>query len=129
MQAELGSCSINDIAVALASPVVSIHYNKEEVCIYGGAVHLSKDKSMSSSFGKVAVRSNDDLKVIEGAIVDRVSQEHGMIKLPKKELDKICLGDVLYILPIHSCLTAENMGEYYSKSSTRLDHYAQKKRD
>lgn len=41
MQWRLGSCAEEDIAVAVACPVVSRHPDRNELVVYGGAVHLS----------------------------------------------------------------------------------------
>ena len=43
MQYHIGSCSLDEIAVAVACPVVAIHPERNEVVIYGGAVHFSKE--------------------------------------------------------------------------------------
>ena len=43
MQHEIGSCTAADIAVCLVCPVVATHPQRNEIVIYGGAVHLSKD--------------------------------------------------------------------------------------
>ena len=111
MQYHIGSCGIEDIAVAVACPVVAIHPQRNEVVIYGGAVHLSKefiaaDKNFKL-FGYV-VNFKDDgwSEPIPGAYVSSLSQEHGIIKMPEKYLKTFKPGDVIGILPIHSCLTA-----------------------
>ena len=42
-QYKIGSCEIEDIAIRMICPVVSIYEEREEVLIYGGSVHFSKD--------------------------------------------------------------------------------------
>mgnify|MGYP001810701298 CR=1 FL=1 len=44
MQFMLGSCTLDQIAVALVCPVVAVHHNRLEAVIYGGAIHLSKEQ-------------------------------------------------------------------------------------
>lgn len=127
MQVEIGSCSIDNIAVALACPVASVSSHKSEACIYGGAIHLSKDKSDQKMFGLVAKLVKDRWEVLSDVILKKVSQEHGIVELPQDELNKMKVGDILYVLPIHSCLTADCMGQYYLHDGTFIDHYAQKK--
>jgi len=39
----LGACTPNDIAIAVACPIVAKYEQRKEIVIYGGAVHLSKD--------------------------------------------------------------------------------------
>ncbi len=57
MQAQIGSCKIKDISVILACPVVAKHPERNELVIYGGAVHLSKefviDKAGKNHYGLV----------------------------------------------------------------------------
>jgi len=42
-QFQAGLCTIENIAVSVACPIVSIHKDRQEAVIYGGAIHLSKD--------------------------------------------------------------------------------------
>jgi D-serine deaminase-like pyridoxal phosphate-dependent protein len=111
MQLKIGSCGVDDIAVAVACPVVGVNADKGEVVIHGGAVHFSKDQQMNglSHFGLVA----ETLEEGWGGIVPetrlaKISQEHGIIHSSNQLwLDNIALGDVVHILPVHSCLTAD----------------------
>lgn len=43
MQKQISSCEMDDIAVCMACPVTAIHPERNEVVVYGGSVHLSKD--------------------------------------------------------------------------------------
>ncbi len=112
MQYRLGSCSLNEIAVAVACPVVAVYNTNEEIVVYGGAVHVSKEFIEGNNNNKLygyVVRLNESYhwsKPIAGAYVASLSQEHGLIKIPRKEMEIFSPGDVLGILPIHSCLTA-----------------------
>ncbi|MEO7316615.1 MAG: hypothetical protein ABIW47_15600 [Ginsengibacter sp.] len=44
--------------------------------------------------------------------IKSLSQEHGTITLPEKKMDQYIIGDILYILPVHSCMTANAMKKY-----------------
>ena len=44
--------------------------------------------------------------------VKALSQEHGIIKLSDQEINKFNPGDLIGILPVHSCLTADLMKQY-----------------
>ena len=110
MQYQIGSCATDDIAVAVACPVVAIHPERSELVIYGGAVHLSKefitDNEGKKNYGLVVhVDKNGWGHPIEEAYVSSISQEHGIIKMKKEELNQFKPGNVIGILPIHSCLT------------------------
>ncbi len=111
-----GVCEFQDIAVALACPVVAKHLLRREVVVYGGAIHLSKDYveiNGQKSYGLVALQDGSRWGApIAGAIVKGLSQEHGVIKLQGSEFEHIKIGDLLFILPAHSCLTVQVMQKY-----------------
>ena len=110
MQYLLGSCSFDDIAVAVACPVVSVYPERQELIIYGGAVHLSKEyveTNGKKSFGLVVrLNGNEWGEPIPDAYVSSISQEHGIVKMPGKFIDNFKPGDAIGVLPVHSCLTA-----------------------
>jgi D-serine deaminase-like pyridoxal phosphate-dependent protein len=111
MQYQIGSCTTDDIAVAVACPVVAVHPKRSELVIYGGAVHLSKefitDNDSKKNYGLVVhIDKNGWGSPIPGANVSSISQEHGIVKMKMEELTQFKPGDVIGILPIHSCLSA-----------------------
>ena len=110
MQYQIGSCATDDIAVVVACPVVAVHPERSEVVIYGGAIHLSKefitDNDGKKSYGLVVhLDKNGWGQPIEEAYVSSISQEHGIVKIKRKDLLKFKPGDLIGILPVHSCLT------------------------
>jgi D-serine deaminase-like pyridoxal phosphate-dependent protein len=119
MQHQLGTCGTEDIAVALACPVVAKHPARHEVVIYGGAVHLSKDYYQADghrSYGLVALPQEDGWgPSIDGAFVARLSQEHGIVHM-ENGFNQVNEGDLLCIYPAHSCLTVTLMKEYLTLS-------------
>ncbi len=124
MQAHIGSCQQNDIAVALACPVVAKHPERLEVIVHGGAVHLSKDAlciNKQKHFGTVLPLENGLWHTNQPlGYMAKVSQEHGTIKMPRASYDKVKIGDMLAILPVHSCLTANLMKAYRSTDGDRF---------
>lgn len=126
MQAEIGSCTYDDIAVAVACPVVAKHKESNKIVLYGGGVHFSKD--YAEVYGKrvyglpVKLNENGWGKPIEGAYVKSLSQEHGLLRVSDETYNKIQVGDVLGIIPIHSCLTADNFTHYHSLDGELYDH-------
>ncbi|MFH0758127.1 MAG: alanine racemase [Bacteroidota bacterium] len=122
MQHSLGSCAPDDIAVAMACPVTGKYRDPRRMVIHGGAVHFSKE-SMSKDgqvvFGQVAsvdVKNGQAEKgwdpLPDGPFLTGISQEHGIIEKCERIDDRTGIGDLLYILPVHSCLTANLMKEY-----------------
>ncbi len=117
MQFNIGSCAEQDIAVAVACPVVAKHRERNETVIYGGAVHLSKefiiDKEGKKIFGYVALLEKTGWgTIIQNSYVSALSQEHGIIKTDSNFFDRVEIGDVVAILPVHSCLTVNSMRSY-----------------
>jgi D-serine deaminase-like pyridoxal phosphate-dependent protein len=116
MQLALGSCSQENIALAVACPVVAKHPERGTAIIYGGAVHLSKDfveVAGVRKFGVVALPDTEQNWLVqEGAFVSALSQEHGTVKLPPALLEQLSIGDLLLIVPAHSCLAVNDIRQY-----------------
>jgi len=116
MQYHIGSCSLNEIAVAVVCPVVAVHPERNELVIYGGSVHFSKELIAADNgfnlFGYVVkLEKNAWSEPIAGAYVSALSQEHGIVKMPSPVINQTKPGDIIGILPIHSCLTADCLKE------------------
>lgn len=115
-QVQIGSCGWQDVAVALACPVVARHPERGEVVIYGGAVHLSKDTLMEGeqrSYGAVCLPEGEHWGApLAGAYVAGISQEHGIVRLAAPDMQRVQVGDLLCIVPAHSCLTVTLMKRY-----------------
>lgn len=119
MQLQIGACREEDIAVGLACPVVAKYPEQHKLILYGGAVHLSKefitDKQEMPHFGYVALPTAEGWgSHLPGAYVSSLSQEHGLVKGDEATLNQINIGDIVIILPVHSCLTANLMRRYYT---------------
>lgn len=129
MQAEaIGSCKADDIAVALACPVVGTYPERNEIAIHGGAIHLSKESLKINAqpvFGRI-VRLKDDFtwnRIVDNTYVKSISQEHGIIKCSAPFFERIEIGDIIGVLPVHSCLTADTMKGYHScRTADIIDH-------
>lgn len=127
MQAELGSCSKEDIAVCLAVPVVDIQKERKEILVHGGGVHLAKDVLVDAqgnkNFGEVVALHENGWSILpERSYLKSISQEHGVIKASDSLINSVKIGDLLGILPIHSCMTADCMGAYLSLDGKWIDH-------
>ena len=110
MQYDLGSCSFDDIAVSVACPVAGIYPERNEIVIYGGAIHLSKDFIFFEGekvYGKVVLYDGNSWSApLPETSVVALSQEHGIIRTLSGIISKLRHGDLLGIIPVHSCLTA-----------------------
>jgi D-serine deaminase-like pyridoxal phosphate-dependent protein len=118
MQGHIGSCDYSDIAVAMACPVVSKHSVRNEIVIYGGAVHFSKEHLMSQDGTPFYGLITEPVKggwsnPVEGVWLSSLSQEHGIIKSENRRFfDQVRVGDLVLVLPVHSCLTANLMKKF-----------------
>lgn len=114
---QIGCCESDDLAAAIACPIVEIHKEKNELVIYGGRVHLASDilteDGGNKNYGYIARnKGNGWGELIANAFVKKISQEHGIVHAPKEFIASVSLGDVLNIIPAHIC-TAANMFDHY----------------
>lgn len=126
MQLNIGACRQEEIAVAVACPVVARHPARHRLILYGGAVHLSKDSLREPGgrpiYGRVVRPEGHGWSpIVPGAAVVGLSQEHGLVEAPPELLETVKEGDLLGILPVHSCLTANLLGRYLTLDGEWLD--------
>lgn len=114
VQWQVGSCGVQDIAVAMACPVVARHPARGELVVHGGAVHFSRDSMAIDGrrvFGMAAEADGRGWGApLPEVVIDRLSQEHGIVRAPEAFIRAHPPGSTLYLLPVHSCLTADAMG-------------------
>jgi len=116
MQTQIGACGFQDVAVAIACPVIAVYPERDQAVIYGGAVHFSKDHwatEQGKSFGQLLEWDGKNWgEPVEGCYLKEISQEHGKVQLTAEMAKKVRVGDVLCFQPIHACLTA-NLHQHY----------------
>jgi len=115
MQQNLGVCNMEDIAVRMVCPVIAKHLSRNEIIIYGGAVHMSKDSIVNINgkkmYGRIIIRENGKKKLLDPLnYVAKLSQEHGTLKVTQNQFKNFKVGDLIEIIPVHSCLTANLIG-------------------
>lgn len=128
MQYHFGVCEDAEIAVAVACPVVGKNSSRREIVIYGGAVHFSQEAVTTPSGQKIYgymwdVEKNSFGNLNCDCFLSGLSQEHGILRCETGAFDKINIGDLVYIAPIHSCLTADLFSSYLTiddQNITRL---------
>lgn len=121
----IGSCQLDDIAVAMACPVVAKHPSRNEIVVYGGGVHFSKDRRPHPTgvtyYGMMVDWEKDSWSVNkDNAFLKSLSQEHGIVAAGKQLMEKVKIGDLLGFLPIHSCMTANLMKKYMTLEGNEL---------
>jgi D-serine deaminase-like pyridoxal phosphate-dependent protein len=125
-QLSFGACTEEEIAVALACPVVAKHEARNQIVIHGGAVHLSLDRIPGRDnrplFGGVALARSDKWSpMFKDSYVRSLSQEHGVVQAEAALFDQVDIGGLLLVIPVHSCLTADLMSYYVTLSGTKID--------
>jgi D-serine deaminase-like pyridoxal phosphate-dependent protein len=115
----LGSCDFEKIAIVVACPVVEKNISRKELIIYGGGVHLSKDsvkmKNGQIIFGKAVHLDCDSWTPLsDGDFLRSLSQEHGIISASDELFDSVKVGDLIGVIPVHSCMTADLLREYHT---------------
>lgn len=109
MQYYLGTCDQAEIAVKVACPVVAIHLKRNDVILYGGGIHFSKeglDVGNKQIFGEAVSVNGQKLAIENYGYIRSLSQEHGILHFPKGVPANIVVGDLISVYPIHSCLSA-----------------------
>ena len=130
VQEKIGSCTLNEIAVAMACPVISVYQSRGEAVIYAGGVHFSKEsmsRSGETTFGLIVRMDDQGCWTVDRdkqyGLLRSISQEHGIIKVSQDMLDQLKVGSIVGILPVHSCMTADKMGAYFVPEENRyIDH-------
>ncbi|MEO1023504.1 MAG: alanine racemase [Bacteroidota bacterium] len=129
IQTRIGSCTPADIGIAMKCTVIELFPKRNQFLIHGGAIHFSKDADVTEDgkpyYGVVAEsKGNGWGNPLEGAFLSSISQEHGMVSCTKAYLETLNVGDEIFVLPIHSCLTADCMGGYIDLDGNQIDHFS-----
>jgi len=124
-QNNISSNTIDEIAVAVACPVVAKHPERNELVVYGGGIHFAKDRFEHPIFGTtfgLPVQSSGTTwnAPMKNVYVKSLSQEHGIVSMEKDQIAHFELGDIVYILPVHSCMTGHAMKKYVSIKDGRI---------
>ncbi len=114
MQLQLESCRFEHIAAAVICPVISVYPKRREALLQCGAVHLSKEYLQNAdgtlNFGLVVPFKEGKWLSPEGNDhLIRLSQEHGIFTTQSKWAEQLKPGDMVAVIPVHSCLTVDLM--------------------
>jgi D-serine deaminase-like pyridoxal phosphate-dependent protein len=113
-QSLIGSCGLGQVGVAMAAPVVAVYPQRNEVVVHAGGVHLAKDSIVDPQygtiFGRIALPQQRSWSAaVEGCYLRSISQEHGIAVLSADLMRQVRVGDLLAVLPVHSCMAADLM--------------------
>lgn len=116
-QAQLGTNTVDDIAISVLASVIAHDRERNKLTIDAGGLALSKDRSTAKApvdqgFGLVV---REDGSRIEGdPIVAGVHQEHGEVTSTSSlPYDELAVGAAVRVLPNHVCMTAAAYDRYF----------------
>ena len=111
VQADIGSCSLQDVATTVLTTVVAHYPAHNQMLIDAGALALSRDSGADHLDNNIvfgAVVNHPHLKIFS------ISQEHGLITADAPiAFTDFPVGSLLQIIPNHSCLTAALFPRYH----------------
>ncbi len=110
-------CSVSDNFEG----VDAIHKERNEIVVYGGGIHFSKERLNHPSIGTIYGQAAEEKeggwgRPIPGMYVKSLSQEHGIISVPDSLINSYRIGDCIIVLPVHSCMTVSAMRAFMLSS-------------
>jgi D-serine deaminase-like pyridoxal phosphate-dependent protein len=126
VQAGLGTCGIDDIAIGVLASVIGHNRQHGRVLIDAGFLALSRDRGTAElpvdwGFGAVCDASTGAL--YENVTVSATNQEHGIVTSRSGEIDfgRFPVGSRVKVLPNHACATAAaHEGYFVTDGSDRI---------
>jgi D-serine deaminase-like pyridoxal phosphate-dependent protein len=121
VQAELGTCAIDEIAIGVIASVIGHNRHHGRVLIDAGFLALSRDRGTAElpvDWGYGAVCDPISGELFEDVTVSGTNQEHGIItaRAGVIDFDRFPIGSRLKILPNHACATAAAYDRYFVTS-------------
>jgi D-serine deaminase-like pyridoxal phosphate-dependent protein len=118
VQAQLGTCAIDDVAISVLASVIGHNRAYGRVIVDAGFLALSRDRGtagMPVDWHYGAVCDGITRKLIDGVTVESTSQEHGIVRARSGtiDFDRFPVGSRVRVLPNHSCATAAAYDRYW----------------
>ena len=116
-QAGIGTHGIGDIAMSVLASVIGIRAAEHRFIVDAGGIALSKDRSTQAGpvdYGFGLVLDKDGAPSFGAAMVISAYQEHGVVACdPELSMPALRVGDLVRILPNHTCMTAAAHPHYH----------------
>ena len=118
VQAQLGTCTVDDIAISVLASVIGHNKDHGRVLIDAGFLALSRDRGTADfpiDWGYGAVCDAASGEIIDTVRVESANQEHGIITACSGSIDwsRFPIGSRVRILPNHACATAAAYDRYF----------------
>lgn len=123
VQAELGTCTVDDIAIGVLASVIGHNRQHGRLLIDAGFLALSRDRGTADlpiDWGYGAVCDPLTGSIIEDVTLSSTNQEHGIVTGRSGEIDfgRFPVGSRVKILPNHACATAAAYERYFVTDGT-----------
>jgi threo-3-hydroxy-D-aspartate ammonia-lyase len=117
VQAELGTCAIDDIAIGVLASVIGHNREHGRVLVDAGFLALSRDRGTADfpiDWAYGAVCDPVDGHLFADITVSATNQEHGIItaRSGSVNFERFPIGSRVKILPNHACATAAAYDRY-----------------
>lgn len=118
MQAELGGCAVDDIALSVLTRVIGHYAARNRLIIDAGWMALSLESQMlrgTRIFGRLA-HVNGSGCCDDDLVVTGLNQEHGIVtRLSGRPIsaNELPIGTPLRVVPVHACSTAAAHDRYH----------------
>ena len=116
VQAGIGVCRPEEIALSVLATVISADPAKGRLVVDAGWMALSRDRGTANQSRDFGYGQVCDIhgRTIDGLIVADAQQEHGVLGMQNgAPLPDLALGTRLRILPNHACATASQHSGYH----------------
>ena len=116
------------MALAVICPVIGKYPRRNEILIYGGGIHFSKEYVLNADgrpvFGYLTdIHGNDFTGIQYHSPVISLSQEHGILQMPDEQMNEMRIGDMVVIYPVHACLTANLYKQYVTFEKEIIERF------
>lgn len=117
VQAGIGTCAVDDIALSVLASVIGMRAEKGRIIVDAGWMALSRDRgtqaqAVDHGYGLVC---NEQCQPYSDLVVLEVNQEHGIIGLrpgSAAQMPRLPIGSLVRILPNHACATGAQHDRY-----------------
>jgi D-serine deaminase-like pyridoxal phosphate-dependent protein len=118
VQAELGTCTMDDIAIGVMTSVIGHNPRHGRVLVDAGFLALSRDRGTADlpvDWGYGAILDPATGALMEDVMLSSTNQEHGIVTARSGALDfdRFPIGSRLMVLPNHACATAAAYDRYF----------------
>jgi D-serine deaminase-like pyridoxal phosphate-dependent protein len=127
-QLQTGTCAEDDLALAVACPVVGRYPDRDSLVVHGGSAQLSRDAADGPggqpAYGRVVELDDADTGWHLGdppAYVTGLAQEHGTVTGPRAALDRHPVGSLVLVVPAHACLASASIRTFVTLDGEPLD--------